>query len=285
MPSIFGNCLKHKYRTAAIFGILVPVAILVWCILIYTLKDARLVGGLFWGTLDVGIQGMKAASHSLCYDPACGTALAIFVFMIWLPFLLVAAGFLVFFVCVPLGLAYMAAFAYPISKRRKAWKQYDEQCDALEAIMSSSKSGFIEGAEFDYDWVECAIKARTLSLHAELANLHLKDTAKELLGRVKVNKHLAALILDYATDIHVITEYADAEPQRFVYAGFDEDIATSLVKPGWLLPTDAINAGDMPYFSREELAVKSNNTSGVPKMWLLRNRCALSRQVLSKLFD
>jgi hypothetical protein len=200
-----------------------------------------------------------------------------------MPFFLISAFLLALFVGIPVGLAYLAAFAYPRYKERETQKWFAAQTTALTAVVSAQQPTAFVGHAFKYDWVRCALKADTLSLRTEMIDRRLKCIAMELIKHTTTSRDIAMLILEYAAEVHVVYEYADAQPKRIVYAGFDEELATSLVKPSQPPFQDPAKPR-MPYLCLEDQTFKTSNNNQ-PVLWLVRVSWALNRQVMCKLFD
>jgi hypothetical protein len=277
--------MKYKYWAIATFGIFIPIALLVMGVMTRAQKgNITTFKQLLQATLDVGLAGTEGVLGTHCYAEACGVFIAIALFFVWMPFFLIAAFLLALFVGMPVGLAYLAAFAYPRYKEREAQRCLADQTVALTAVVSTQQPTAFIGHAFEYDWVRCALKADTLSLRTEMIDRRLKCIATELVKHTTTSRDIAMLILEYAAEVHVVYEYADTQPKRIVYAGFDEETATSLVKPSQPPFQDPTKPG-MPYLCLEDQMFKTSNNNNQPVLWLVRVSWALNRQVMCKLFD
>jgi hypothetical protein len=277
--------MKYKYWAIATFGIFIPVMLFVAGAMTRAQKgNISTFKQLLNETANLGLQGTEQLLGTNCYGETCGAFVAIGLFFVWMPFFLVSGFLLALFVGIPVGLAYLAAFAYPRYKEHKTWMQFAAQTVALRTVVSQQQPAIFIGCAFEYDWVRCAFKADTLSLRTEMIDRRLKSIAMELIKRATTSRDIAMLILEYAAEVHVVYEYADTQPRRIVYAGFDEETATSLVKSSQP-PVQDPTKPEMPYLCMEDQVFKSDNRNGAPILWLLRARWALNQQVLRKLFD
>ena len=276
--------MKYKYWAMATFGIFVPVMLLVAGVIAYTQKgNVSTFKQLFNETMHLGLKGTEGVAGTHCYGDSCLGFAVIILFFVWVPCFLIAAFLLALFVGIPVGLAYLAAFAYPRYKEREAQRCLADQTVALAAVVSTQQPTAFIGHAFEYDWVRCALKADTLSLRTEMIDRRLKCIAMELIKHATTSRDIAMLILEYVAEVHVVYEYADAQPKRIVYAGFDEETAASLVKPSQP-PFQDPTKPRMPYLCLEDQTFKTSNDNQ-PVLWLVRVSWALNRQVMCKLFD